>query len=73
MVEQGSAPPDSASFWFTMARMRPFEGSITTAVPFMSPSASMAAWRTSGSSPAILSPSPMLPVANELVANRSEE
>ena len=28
MVEQGSAPGESASFWLTMARMRPLEGSI---------------------------------------------
>jgi len=34
IVEQGSAPGESASFWFTIARMRPFEGSMTTAVPF---------------------------------------
>ncbi len=61
MVEQGSAPGESASFWLTMARMRPLEGSMTTAVPFMSPSASMAAWRTTGSSPAVTSPAPSSP------------
>ena len=38
-----------------MARMRPLEGSMTTAVPFMSPSASTAAWRTTGSSPVVMS------------------
>ncbi len=41
MVEQGCAPLESASFWLTMARMRPLVGSIATTVPFMLPSASM--------------------------------
>ncbi len=71
MVEQGSAPGESASFWLTMARMRPLDGSMTTAVPFMSPSASMAAWRTTGSSPPAISPAKMSPLAKELALKRS--
>jgi hypothetical protein len=71
IVEQGSAPGESASFWFTMARMRPFEGSMTTAVPFMSPSASIAAWRTTGSSPAVMSPANWSAPAKELAVKRS--
>ena len=42
-----------------MARMRPLVGSMATTVPFMLPRASMAAWRTTGSSPAVMSPSVM--------------
>ena len=57
MVEQGCAPLDRASFWLTMARTRPLVGSMATTVPFMLPSASIAAWRTIGSSPAVMSPS----------------
>jgi hypothetical protein len=57
IVEHGSAPLESASFWFTIARMRPLEGSMASAVPFMLPSASTAAARTTGSSPAVTSPS----------------
>ena len=71
IVEQGSAPGESASFWLTMARIRPFAGSMTTAVPFMSPRASIAAWRTTGSSPAVTSPAPISPCANELAVKRS--
>ena len=56
MVEQGSAPLESASFWLTMARMRPLEGSMASAVPFKLPSAWTAAARTTGSSPAVESP-----------------
>ena len=56
MVEQGSAPLESASFWLTIARIRPLEGSIASAVPFRLPSPWMAAARTTGSSPAVESP-----------------
>ena len=70
MVEQGCAPLESASFWLTMARMRPLVGSIATTVPFMLPRASIAAWRTTGSSPAVTSPS-VISDANELVWKRS--
>ena len=56
IVEHGSAPELSASFWFTMAKIRPEDGSMARTVPFMLPSASMAAERTTGSSPAVTSP-----------------
>jgi len=42
-----------------------------TAVPFMSPNASRAAWRTTGSSPAVTSPAKMSPLAKELAVKRS--
>jgi hypothetical protein len=67
IVEHGSAPGESAILWFTIARIRPFAGLITTAVPFMSPMASIAAWRTTGSSPAVISPAEISPLAYELV------
>ncbi len=35
IVEQGCAPLESASFWLTIARMRPLLGSMATTVPFM--------------------------------------
>jgi hypothetical protein len=71
IVEQGSAPGDRASFWFTMARILPLEGSITTAVPFIPPSASIAAWRTTGFSPAVMSSAKISLEAKELAVKRS--
>jgi hypothetical protein len=70
IVEHGSAPSDSASFWFTMASTRPLFGSMATTVPFILPSASMAACRTTGSSPAVTSPA-VWSVAKELAVKRS--
>ena len=70
MVEQGSAPGERAMRWLTMARMRPLAGLMTTAVPFILPSASMTAARMVGSSPAVMSPSPWL-VTKELAVKRS--
>src|ERR1700678_1138920 len=55
-VEQGWNPDESATFWFTMVRMRPVVGSTATTDPLKSPRASTAALRTSRSSPSILSP-----------------
>src|ERR1700689_71215 len=55
-VEQGWNPEESATFWFTMVKMRPVVGSPATTDPLKSPSASTAALRTSRSSPSILSP-----------------
>ena len=71
MVEQGSAPPLRASFWLTMARMRPLLGSIATTVPFMLPSAAIAAARTTGSSPVVTSPVVISPSTKELPVKRS--
>src|SRR5882724_4483346 len=56
IVEQGCAPAERANFWLTMARMRPLLGSMAVTVPFMLPSASMAAARTVASSPSVMSP-----------------
>src|SRR5450432_455991 len=56
MVEQGMNPLASPSLWFTMVRMRPFDGSTTTTLPGMVPRASAAARRTVRSSPSTLSP-----------------
>jgi len=44
---------------------------MTTAVPFMSPNASMAAWRMTGSSPVVTSAPKMSPEAKELAVKRS--
>src|SRR5579871_883551 len=55
-----------------MARMRPLVGSMATTVPFMLPSASIAAWRTTGSSPSTMSPS-VMSSANELAVNCSTQ
>ena len=70
MVEQGCAPLESANFWFTMASTRPLVGSMASTVPFMLPRASIAAWRTTGSSPAVTSLS-KLSSMNELAVKRS--
>ena len=56
-VEHGWNPELSATFWFTMVRMRPVLGSTTTTDPLYCPSASTAARRMSRSSPSMLSPS----------------
>src|SRR5258706_12747567 len=55
-VEHGWKPLLSASFWFTIVRMRPLLGSATTTVPLYAPKASTAARRTTRSSPSTLSP-----------------
>src|SRR3954464_3031908 len=55
-----------------MARMRPLVGSMATTVPFMLPRASIAAWRTTGSSPSTMSPS-VLSSENELPVNVSTQ
>src|SRR6516165_8371963 len=57
MVEHGVKPLCRASLWFTMVRMRPFDGSTTTTLPFTEPRASTAARRIMRSSPSTLSPS----------------
>src|SRR5579864_2349839 len=53
-----------------MASTRPLVGSIATTVPFMLPRASIAAWRTIGSSPAVTSPE-VMSSAKELMLKRS--
>ena len=55
-VEHGWNPELSATFWFTMLRIRPVSGSTTTTDPLYCPSASTAARRISRSSPSTLSP-----------------
>jgi hypothetical protein len=57
MVEHGTNPLFRASFWLTMLRTRPLDGSTATTAPFKVPSASTAARRTVRSSASTLSPS----------------
>src|ERR1035441_5963749 len=56
MVEHGTNPVFSASFWLTMVRMRPVDGSTTTTLPAKVPRAATAARRMTRSSPSTLSP-----------------
>src|ERR1035441_4090064 len=56
MVEHGTNPVFRASFWLTMVRMRPVDGSTTTTLPAKVPRAVTAARRMTRSSPSTLSP-----------------